>query len=81
MKLTEEQKQEIAAMVAKKSQGIENGVIRVWMDSSIGQFKLTTGSHEFRDEIHEPVFVFHVWNEGHSYDEIDVLDKLDENEN
>jgi len=80
MKLTEEKKQEIAAIVAKKAESIENGIIRIWMDVSTDRFKITMGSHEFRDNSHKGIMSFQIINERHPYQVEDVLDKLDDND-
>jgi len=79
MQLTESQKSQIAQIVTPKANAIENGMIKVWMTTD-GQFKLTEGSMNFRDEDHHFITMINIQNEEHPYEEDDILDIIDHQE-
>ena len=77
MKLAQSKKREIAKLVAEKASAIENGTIRVWIDSRDNSISLTLGSMEYRDDDHELVTSVEIRNEGHPYSQADILRALE----
>ncbi len=71
IKFTKTQKKQVAKLVAEKAAALENETIHVWISS--GDFRLTTGSQEYRDDDHELVTSIDIRNEGHPYTQIGIM--------
>jgi len=69
-------KEQIAEMVASKSETIENGTIHVW-ENTEGKLSVTLNSWGYRDNEHKLLMSFDILNEQKPYTADMIMETID----